>query len=46
MTHLLDKAFGGSAKKLVMQALASKEASEEELAQIERLLDRLEGDGK
>src|SRR5438034_6994610 len=39
LTHLLEKAFGGSAKRLVMQALASKEASDEELAQIERLLD-------
>lgn len=46
VTDLLDKAFGGSAKSLVMQALASTEASEEELAQIERLLDKLEGDGK
>ncbi len=46
VSYLLDKAFGGSAKKLVMQALASKEASEEELAQIERLLDKLEGGSK
>lgn len=46
VADLLDKAFGGSAKKLVMQALASKEASKEELAQIERLLDKLEGEGK
>jgi hypothetical protein len=29
-----------------MHALASKEASDEELAQVERLLDKLEGDGK
>ncbi len=46
LDDLLDRAFGGSAKDLVMQALASKEASEEELAQVERLLDRLEGGGK
>ena len=46
VVDLLDKAFGGSAKKLVMQALASQKASEEELARIERLLDKLEGDGK
>lgn len=46
VTDLLDKAFGGSAKELVMQALASKEASEEELAQIERLLDKFEGGRK
>jgi len=42
ITDLLDKAFGGSAKKLVLQALASREASEEELAEIETLLSRLE----
>ena len=46
VNDLLDKAFGGSAKDLVMQALASKEASEEELAQIERLLDKFEGGRK
>ena len=46
LDDLLDKAFGGSAKDLVMQALASKEASEEELAQVERLLDKLEGGSK
>lgn len=43
VVDLLDKAFGGSAKKLVMQALAGKEASEEEMAQIESLLDKFEG---
>jgi BlaI family transcriptional regulator, penicillinase repressor len=46
VTDLLEKAFGGSAKKLVMQALAAKETSEKELAQIERLLDRVEGGTK
>jgi len=40
---LLDRAFGGSAEKLVMQALAAGKASPEELAQIRELLDRLEG---
>jgi predicted transcriptional regulator len=40
--HLLDRAFGGSAQKLVMQALATKKASPEELAEIRRLLDKLE----
>jgi predicted transcriptional regulator len=40
--HLLDRAFGGSAPKLVMQALAAKKASPEELAEIRRLLDALE----
>ena len=37
---LLDRAFGGSASKLVMQALASKRASAEELAEIRRMLER------
>jgi len=41
---LLEKAFEGSAKQLVMQALSAKAASEEELAQVERLLDKLEGE--
>jgi len=40
---LLDKAFGGSASQLVLQALATKPASADELAQIRRLLDELEG---
>lgn len=43
LRDLLDRAFGGSAKQLVMQALADGEASEGELAQIEELLNRLEG---
>lgn len=40
---LLDRAFGGSARKLVMQALSVKKASAEELAQIRQLLDELDG---
>jgi predicted transcriptional regulator len=36
---LVDRAFGGSASKLVMQALATKRSSEEELGEIRRLLD-------
>jgi BlaI family transcriptional regulator, penicillinase repressor len=39
---LIRRAFGGSARKLVMRALESKEASAEELAEVRRLLDRLE----
>ncbi len=38
VTDLLDRAFGGSAMKLVMQALAAKKASPEEIAQIRKLL--------
>ena len=40
---LLDKAFGGSAKGLVLQALATRRASREELAEIRRLIDQAEG---
>jgi predicted transcriptional regulator len=39
---LLDRAFDGSARQLVMQALSAKRASAEELAEIRRLLDELE----
>ena len=44
VSDLLDRAFGGSAKQLVMQALATRKTSEAELTQIEKLLDKLEGD--
>ena len=43
---LVDKAFGGSASRLVMQALSSKRASAEELAEIRRTLDDMEGELK
>ncbi len=42
VVDLIRRAFGGSARKLVVQALASKEASAEELAEIRQHLDRLE----
>lgn len=42
LSDLLDRAFNGSATKLVMQALSSKKASREELAEIRRMLDELE----
>ncbi|MHC4403458.1 MAG: BlaI/MecI/CopY family transcriptional regulator [Planctomycetota bacterium] len=38
---LIVKAFGGAADKLVMQALSSQEISDEELADIQKLLDKL-----
>ncbi len=41
---LLERAFGGSAVKLVMQALAAKKPSAQELAEIRNLIDRLEQD--
>jgi BlaI family penicillinase repressor len=39
---LLDRAFGGSALKLVMHALSSRKASRAELASIREMLDRME----
>ena len=39
---LLERAFAGSARKLILQALSVKKASPEELAEIRSLLDRLE----
>jgi predicted transcriptional regulator len=41
--HLLDRAFGGSSQKLVLQALAAKKSSPSELAEIRKLLDEMEG---
>ncbi len=41
--NLLDHVFGGSAEKLVMHALEAKRAKPEELAQIRKLIDELEG---
>ncbi len=41
---LLDRAFAGSAKRLVLQALAVKKASAKEMAEIEKLLNKLEGE--
>ena len=43
---LLDRAFGGSHRALVIQALAESRASQAELAEIEAMLDRLEQDPK
>jgi predicted transcriptional regulator len=40
---LLERAFGGSRTKLVMQALSAKRATRQELAEIRRLLDQIEG---
>jgi len=40
---LLERAFDGSAMKLVMHALADRSASPEEIARIRKLLDEIEG---
>jgi predicted transcriptional regulator len=46
LKDLVDRAFGGSVKTLVLQALATKKSSPEELEAMEKLLDRFEGDKK
>ena|SRR5215831_13537191 len=43
---LVQRVFGGSVKALVLQALAGRRSSPEELEEIERLLDRMEGKTK
>jgi len=44
--ELLHRAFGGSVKALVLQALATRKSTPEELEAIEKLLDRFEGGKK
>jgi len=39
---LVERAFGGSAQKLVMQALSTRKAAPSELAEIRKLLDEME----
>jgi predicted transcriptional regulator len=43
LTDLVDRAFGGSQTKLVMQALTGRKASADEISEIRALLDELEG---
>ncbi len=42
VVDLLERAFSGSAKKLVLQALSAKKASVQELAEIRKLLEEME----
>jgi BlaI family penicillinase repressor len=46
LTDLLHRAFDGSVRELVLQALATKKSTPEELEAIEKLLDRFEGESK
>ncbi|MEA2236869.1 MAG: hypothetical protein QOC81_1593 [Thermoanaerobaculia bacterium] len=46
LADLAERAFGGSATKLVMQALSGRKASASELTAIRELLDTLEGEAK
>ena len=43
---LLETAFGGSASKLVMQALGGKKTSQKEIDEIRKFLDSIEGEKK
>ena len=42
LDRLLDSAFGGSAQKLVMQALGNHKASKSELEEIKKLINEME----
>ncbi len=44
LKDLMQRAFGGSMKSLVLQALPKGKASKKELRQLEELLDRLEAE--
>jgi predicted transcriptional regulator len=46
VADLADRAFGGSTSKLVVQALASRRATPDELREIRRLLDEAESTRK
>jgi predicted transcriptional regulator len=45
LEDLLDRAFGGSAQKLVLQALAGRQPSRDELAELRHLLNSFESQG-
>jgi BlaI family transcriptional regulator, penicillinase repressor len=44
LADVVERAFGGSPAKLVMQALSGRKASPAEINEIRELLDKLEGD--
>jgi BlaI family transcriptional regulator, penicillinase repressor len=46
LTDLADRAFGGSAKKLVMSLLSAKQVTVEEVREMQRTLERAKGDRK
>jgi len=46
VSNLLDKLYNGSSGKMVMQALSTNPASPDELKEIRKLLDKLEGEIK
>jgi len=46
VSHLMERAFGGSAAKLMVQALAARKASPEEIRQMREVLSEFEKEGK
>jgi predicted transcriptional regulator len=46
LTDLIQRVYGGSVKALVLHAVGTRKPSAEDLAAIEKLLDRFEGDQK
>jgi predicted transcriptional regulator len=46
LDELMQKAFGGSAKKLVMRMLSSDRLSANELAEMQQLIDQAKGEGQ
>lgn len=46
VSELTDRVFDGSAARLVMRALSTQPATPEELEEVRRLIDRLEGEGR
>jgi len=46
LRDLAERAFGGSMKALMLQALAGRRSSRKELEEMEKLLDRIEGGSK
>ena len=46
LADLVDRAFGGSPAKLVMQALSGRKATSEELNAIREMLDEMEGESR
>jgi len=44
LRHMLDRVFGGSTRNMVLQALSQKKTSPRDLKEIEKLLDRIEGE--
>ncbi len=46
LDDLVDRAYGGSVKALVLHALSGAPSTSEELASIEKMLDRYEGESK